>query len=190
MRQDFAAHVELEAPALLFPAYLVAGLAGASFKPEHLHPSSPTASVAASSRSMQRTTWARADRRIACSRSFAANIRCRCTASACRSAVRATWIELISSDFVGLLNAMSRRLFRNISPGRRTRRPISTISCPCPTTQRPLGEYARISMKYRKRSADRSCSKILRLICLSGLDRQRNGFHPGDREAHRMRPAA
>ena len=36
MRQDFAAHVELEAPALRFPAYPVAGLAGASFKPEHL----------------------------------------------------------------------------------------------------------------------------------------------------------
>ena len=36
MRQDFAAHVELEAPALRFPAYQVAGLAGASFKPEHL----------------------------------------------------------------------------------------------------------------------------------------------------------
>jgi hypothetical protein len=36
MRQDFAAHVELEAPALRFPAYRVAGLAGASFKPEHL----------------------------------------------------------------------------------------------------------------------------------------------------------
>jgi uncharacterized protein len=36
MRQDFAAHVESEAPALRFPAYPVAGLAGASFKPEHL----------------------------------------------------------------------------------------------------------------------------------------------------------
>jgi uncharacterized protein (UPF0276 family) len=36
MRQDFAAHVEVEAPALRFPAYPVAGLAGASFKPEHL----------------------------------------------------------------------------------------------------------------------------------------------------------
>ena len=36
MRPDFAAHVELEAPALRFPAYRVAGLAGASFKPEHL----------------------------------------------------------------------------------------------------------------------------------------------------------
>ena len=36
MRQDFAAHVELEAPAVRFPAYRVAGLAGASFKPEHL----------------------------------------------------------------------------------------------------------------------------------------------------------
>ena len=36
MRQNFAAHVESEAPALRFPAYPVAGLAGASFKPEHL----------------------------------------------------------------------------------------------------------------------------------------------------------
>jgi hypothetical protein len=36
MRQDFATRVELEAPALRFPAYRVAGLAGASFKPEHL----------------------------------------------------------------------------------------------------------------------------------------------------------
>jgi uncharacterized protein len=36
MRHDFAEHVELEAPALRFPAYRVAGLAGASFKPEHL----------------------------------------------------------------------------------------------------------------------------------------------------------
>ena len=36
MRHDFAAHVELEAPAVRFPAYRVAGLAGASFKPEHL----------------------------------------------------------------------------------------------------------------------------------------------------------
>ena len=36
MRQDFAAHVESEAPALRFPAYPVARLAGASFKPEHL----------------------------------------------------------------------------------------------------------------------------------------------------------
>ena len=36
MRRDSAAHVELEAPALRFPAYRVAGLAGASFKPEHL----------------------------------------------------------------------------------------------------------------------------------------------------------
>ena len=36
MRQDFAAHVESEAPALRFPAYPMAGLAGASFKPEHL----------------------------------------------------------------------------------------------------------------------------------------------------------
>jgi uncharacterized protein (UPF0276 family) len=36
MRHDFAAHVELEAPAFRFPAYRVAGLAGASFKPEHL----------------------------------------------------------------------------------------------------------------------------------------------------------
>ena len=36
MRQDFAAHVESEAPALRFRAYPVAGLAGASFKPEHL----------------------------------------------------------------------------------------------------------------------------------------------------------
>ncbi len=36
MRHDSAAHVELEAPALRFPAYRVAGLAGASFKPEHL----------------------------------------------------------------------------------------------------------------------------------------------------------
>ena len=36
MRQDFAAHVESEAPALRFPAYPVAGLAGASFKSEHL----------------------------------------------------------------------------------------------------------------------------------------------------------
>ena len=36
MRHDSAAHVELEAPALRFPAFRVAGLAGASFKPEHL----------------------------------------------------------------------------------------------------------------------------------------------------------
>jgi len=36
MRQDFAAHVELQARALRFPAYRVAGLAGTSFKPEHL----------------------------------------------------------------------------------------------------------------------------------------------------------
>src|SRR5260370_25532821 len=36
MRHDFQAHVELEAPAVSFSAYPVAGLAGASFKPEHL----------------------------------------------------------------------------------------------------------------------------------------------------------
>jgi uncharacterized protein len=36
MRQDLAAHVEVEAPGLRFPAYPMAGLAGASFKPEHL----------------------------------------------------------------------------------------------------------------------------------------------------------
>ena len=36
MRRDFAAHVELEARTLRFPAHPVAALAGASFKPEHL----------------------------------------------------------------------------------------------------------------------------------------------------------
>ena len=38
------------------------------------------------SRSMRRTTWARAGRRTAGSRRSASSIRCRCTASACRSA--------------------------------------------------------------------------------------------------------
>ena len=48
--------------------------------------SSTKESSAASSRSMLRTTWAQAGRRIARSRPSAATIRCRCTASACRSA--------------------------------------------------------------------------------------------------------
>jgi uncharacterized protein len=36
MTRNSAAHFELESPALRLPAHPVAGLAGASFKPEHL----------------------------------------------------------------------------------------------------------------------------------------------------------
>ena len=36
MRESFAAQVEIDASALRFPSYPVAGLAGASFKPKHL----------------------------------------------------------------------------------------------------------------------------------------------------------
>ena len=59
-------------------------------------------------------------------------------------------------------NATSRRWSPSISPGRRTRPPTSTTCCRCPTPRRRSTTSAITSTRCRRRSAGRSCSRIRR----------------------------
>ena len=88
--------------------------------------------------------------------------RFRCTACACRSAARVRWTRRISNAFDGSSNATSPRWSPSISPGRRTRRPISTTCCLCPIPRRRLRPCAITSTRSRKPSAEGCCSKIRR----------------------------
>ena len=146
---------------------------------------------AASSKSMPRTTWARAGRRIARSRPCAATIRCRCTASACRSEVRSRSTRRILRASARWSNATSPRWCPSISPGRRTRPPTSTICCRCPTPRRRSSVSAIISTRCRKRSGGRCCWKIRRpIVAFRESTMSETDFIRRVARAHRMRPAA
>ena len=133
---------------------------------------------AASSRSMPKTTWARAARRIARSPRSAATIRCRCTACACRSAGR--------SRSTGRIWRASRRSSNRYEPALVSEHlawsthetTISTTAAAALYAQRRSSGSPITSMRCRTRSAGRSCSRIRRPMSSSRIDDERDRLHP------------
>ena len=102
-----------------------------------------------------------------------------------RSTGRIWSVSAISS------NAMSRRWSPSISPGRRTRPPTSTISCRCPTPRRHLPGSAITSTRCRTAiGRPMLLENPSTYVAFREFDDERDGFHPRDRRAHRMRLAA
>ena len=135
---------------LRLPAHPISGLAGTSFKHEHL------AAILSEGRQdgffevHAENYMGGGGRRIVRSNLSAATIRFRCTACACRSAVRSLSIEPTSNAFVRSSNVTSRRWSPSIWLGRPTRPHISTTCCRC-RTPRPLSSAsASISTRYRQ----------------------------------------
>ena len=191
MRQDFAAHVELEAPALRFPAYRVAGLAGASFKPEHLP------SILAD-RERRRFFEVHAENYMGAGgpphrsleiirREYPVSLHGVCMSIGGPDALDKAHLERF------------RRLVERYEPALVSEHLAwSTHETAYFNDLLPLPYNAATLAKsmhaYRRGAGGDPPTDLARksfdLSCLSRLDHQRNGFHPDDREAHRMRPAA
>jgi len=119
---------------------------------------------AAFSKSMPRTTWALEDHPIAPSKPSVETIRFLCMAYACRSAHRSRLTRRIWRDSEILSIDTSRHWSQGISPGRRTRTPISTICWRCPTPRRRSRKSAITSTKSRTRSGGHSSLIRRRLL--------------------------
>ena len=110
---------------------------GLGFKPEHFAAIHETGPRSASSRSMPRTTWARAGRRTRSSPRSAPTTRSRCTASACRIGGPGP----LDRDHLARLRAplrplRARELLRAPRLVEPRRAPTSTTCCRCPTRRR------------------------------------------------------
>ena len=116
--------------ALRFPAYSVAGT---SFKPDHLPAILADTSLAGFFEvHAENYMGAGGPPHAALGRSDA-TARCRCMASACRSAGPGRWTRRISDGLRRLSIAMSQPSFRSTSPGRATAGSTTAICCRCPT---------------------------------------------------------
>ena len=118
------------------------------------------------SKSTPRTTWARAVRRIVGSRRSANAIRCRCTASACRSArpVRSTAPILPGSP--RSRNAIEPALVSEHLAWSTHEGAFFNDLLPLPYTDETLARSASISTRSRTRSGGRCCSKTPRPMSL------------------------
>ena len=139
--------------------------------------------MSASSRSMPKTTWAPAARRIATSPRSPNAIRSRCMASACRSAAA----RPLDKAHLTRLQALDRplpaaELSPSIWPGRRMTAASSTTCCRCPT---PTETLARVARPCRRgaagaRPAD-AARKPVDLRAVRGKHDRRDRFPGGDR---------
>ena len=151
----------------------------------------PREDRAASSRFMPRTTWARAVRRTTRWPASAATIRCRCTASACRSAGRSR----STKPHLGRFKALDRPL--RAGAGLRASRLVDARD---DLLQRsaaaPLhAGDARARRRSHRRGAggDRPpdpAREPVDLRRLPGIDDERDGLPRRAGPAHRLRPAA
>ncbi len=149
---------------LRFPAYSVAGLAGTSFKHEHLQAIIHQGKHEGFFEVHAENYMGAGGRPTARSSRSVEIIRSRFTAFACRSAVRNLWISVILSASDRSLPAMNPRWYPSISPGRRTRPPTSTTSCRCRTLRRLWRASRTTSTRSSTPSVDRSCWKTLQHI--------------------------
>ena len=94
-------------------------------------------------------------------------IRCRCTASACRSAARRPLDRAHLARLKRLSSATGRHRSPSISPGRRMTAAISTICCRCPIPRRRWSASCAMSTRRSRRSACGCCWKTRRPICFS-----------------------
>ena len=135
--------------------------------PSTTAPSSTAGPMSASSRSTPRTTWAPAARRTATRQRSPNTIRCRCTASACRSAATRPLDQAHLKRLKALVDRYRPASSPNISPGRPMTAAFSTICCRCPTPRRRLRASSGMSTRCSRRSACGCCSKTRRPMCCS-----------------------
>jgi hypothetical protein len=144
---------------------------GQASSPSTCKRSSRGRSLAASSRFTPRTTRAPAARLIAPSRLFAATMPFRCTACACRSALRNPWTRRISRASGPSFSATSPRSSLNMSPRRRARPSILTTCCRSPKPRRRCAMSAITSMKCRTHSVPhgmRPSARRQQRVCFRG----------------------